>query len=70
MGRNPGQKSQDSKMKTVTYIMMIFIIFMGFSLASGMGMYWFIGALISIAQSLIIEAYNNSKKRHKKEKRK
>lgn len=70
MGRNPGQKSQDSKMKTVTYIMMVFIIFMGFSLASGMGMYWFIGALISIAQSLIIEAYNNSKKRHKKEKRK
>ncbi|MGM9873561.1 MAG: membrane protein insertase YidC [Bacilli bacterium] len=70
MGRNPGAKSQNDKMKMVTYIMMVFIIFMGFSLASGMGIYWFIGALISIAQTLIIEAVNNSKKHNKKKERK
>ena len=69
MGRNPGQQSQNNKMKMVTYIMMVFIIFMGFSLASGMGIYWFIGALISVGQTLIIEVVNNSKKKNKKEKR-
>ena len=43
-------------MKIVTWVMMIMIIFMGFSLASAMGVYWFVGALISIGQSVITQA--------------
>ena len=56
LGRNPAQKAQSNKMKWFTYIMMVFIIIMGFSLASAMGVYWFIGALISIGQTLITNA--------------
>ena len=65
MGRNPAKKSQDSKMKIFTYVMMAMVIFMGFSLASGMGVYWFIGALFSIAQTLITHAITSKKKSKK-----
>lgn len=67
LGKNPAQKSQDNKMKWVTYIMLIMIIIMGFSLVSAMGVYWLVGALFSIAQTLItqkiIEWKNNKKQR-------
>jgi YidC/Oxa1 family membrane protein insertase len=61
LGRNPSAKAQSNKMKWFTYIMLFMIIFMGFSLASGMGVYWFVGALISIAQTLITNAISNKK---------
>lgn len=66
LGRNPAKKSQDNKMKWFTYIMMAMIIFMGFSLASGMGVYWFIGALISVGQTLITQSITSRKKKGKK----
>ena len=56
LGKNPAQQAQNNKMKWFTYIMLAMIIFMGFSLASAMGIYWFIGALFSIAQTLIMQA--------------
>lgn len=64
LGKNPAQSTQNKTMKIVTWVMMIMIIFMGFSLASAMGVYWFVGALISLAQSLITQAIvdRNSKK--------
>ena len=65
LGKNPAQNDQQSKMKMFTYIMMAMIIFMGFTLPSAMGVYWFVGALFSIAQTLIIEAINNRKSRKK-----
>ena len=65
LGKNPAQKSQSNKMKWFTYIMMVFIIIMGFSLASAMGVYWFVGALISIAQTLITNAVAERKKNKK-----
>lgn len=65
LGRNPSAKSQSNKMKWFTYIMLFMIIFMGFSLASGMGVYWFVGALISIAQTLITNAVSNKKMKKK-----
>jgi membrane protein insertase Oxa1/YidC/SpoIIIJ len=37
----------------VSNVMFIMIIVMGFSLPSAMGIYWFIGALISLAQTLL-----------------
>lgn len=41
--------------KIMSYVMMAFIIFMGWSLPTGMGIYWFIGSIISIAQTLLTE---------------
>ena len=66
LGRNPAQASQNNKMKWFTYIMLAMIIFMGFSLASGMGVYWLFGALFSIAQTLIMQAVNDRKARKAK----
>lgn len=56
LGKNPAQTQQNRTMKIVTYVMMIMIIFMGFSLASAMGVYWFIGAIFSVIQTLITQA--------------
>ena len=65
LGKNPAQTDQQSKMKMFTYIMMAMIIFMGFTLPSAMGVYWFVGALFSIVQTLIIEIINNRKSKKK-----
>ena len=65
LGKNPAQKSQNNKMKWFTYIMLAMIIFMGFSLVSAMGVYWFVGALISIGQTLIMQ-YITARKKAKK----
>ena len=63
LGKNPAQKSQSNKMKWFTYIMLALIIFMGFSLVSAMGIYWFVGALFSIAQTLIMELIAKHKRK-------
>ena len=65
LGKNPAQTDQQNKMKMFTYIMMAMIIFMGFTLPSAMGVYWFFGALFSVGQTLVIEAINNSKSKKK-----
>ena len=65
LGKNPAQNEQQNRMKMFTYIMMAMIIFMGFTLPSAMGVYWFVGALFSICQTLIIEAINNRKNKKK-----
>ena len=61
LGKNPAQKQQSNRMKWFTYIMLALIIFMGFSLASAMGIYWFIGAIFSIVQTLVIQWYTERK---------
>lgn len=63
LGTNPAQKEQDSKTKTFTIVMMVMIIIMGFTLVSAMGVYWLVGALFSIVQTLITDAYNKKKKK-------
>lgn len=65
LGRNPAQKESDNKMKWFTYIMLAMIIFMGFSLASALGVYWLVGALFSVAQTLITHAVMHRKKKNK-----
>ena len=65
LGKNPAQNSQANKMKWFTYIMLAMIIFMGFSLVSAMGVYWFVGALVSLAQTLIMQAINDHRKKSK-----
>ena len=64
LGRNPAQKESDNKMKWFTYIMLAMIIFMGFSLVSALGVYWLVGALFSIGQTLITHAVMNRKKKY------
>ena len=65
LGKNPAQNQQQNNMKMFTYIMMAMIIFMGFTLPSAMGVYWFFGALFSIAQTLIVEAVTQSRAKKK-----
>ena len=66
LGKNPNKKAQDNKMKWFTYIMMIMIIIMGFSLASAMGVYWLVGAIFSIIQTLITQAITHKKAKEKR----
>lgn len=65
LGKNPSANSQANQMKIFTYVMLAMIIFMGFSLASAMGVYWFIGAIYSIAQTLITQAITSKKSKRK-----
>ena len=65
LGKNPAQNEQQNKMKMFTYIMAAMIIFMGFMLPSAMGVYWFVGALFSIAQTLIIDKVNSARSKKK-----
>ncbi len=61
LGKNPAQKSQNNQMKIFTYVMLAMIIFMGFSLVSAMGIYWFVGAVFSVAQTLITQLIMSKK---------
>ena len=65
LGRNPAQKESDSRTKWFTYIMLAMIIFMGFSLVSALGVYWLVGALFSIGQTLVTHAIMNRKGKNK-----
>ncbi|MGE4341637.1 MAG: YidC/Oxa1 family membrane protein insertase [Bacilli bacterium] len=50
---NPAADKQQSQMKMITWFMFIMIIVMSWSLPAAMGIYWLVGALISIAQAVI-----------------
>ena len=65
LGKNPAQQDQQSKMKMFTYVMMAMIIFMGFMLPAAMGVYWFVGAIFSLCQTLIIEKINSARAKKK-----
>ena len=56
LGKNPAQNQQANRMKWFTYIMLAMIIFMGFTIVSAMGVYWFVGAIFSVVQTLIMQA--------------
>jgi Preprotein translocase subunit YidC len=58
---NPAQDKNTKTMKWVSYGMLIFTIIMGFSLPAAMGVYWGIGALISMLQTIITQAVMNKK---------
>lgn len=67
---NNAANKQNNMMKWFTIIMMVMIIFMGFSLASGMVIYWIAGSIWTIAQTLIIELVHYLKKKNKNKPRK
>lgn len=65
MGVNPAQNQQNKTMNIVSYAMLAMIVVMGFTLPAAMGVYWFVGAIFSLAQSLITQLVL-SKNKYKK----
>lgn len=65
LGKNPAADQQGKTMKMVSWVMVVMIIFMGFTLPAALGVYWFIGAIISLIQSLVTQAIA-AKQRSKK----
>lgn len=55
LSANPAQNKTQKQMKWFGYIMLVIIIFMGFTLPAGMGVYWLAGALFSIIQTVITQ---------------
>ena len=45
--------------------MMAMIIFMGFTLPSAVDVYWFVGALFSIVQTLVVEKITSNRAKKK-----
>ena len=70
LGKNPAQAAQNKQMKWISNIMLVVIIFMGFTLPAAMGVYWFAGALIMIAQTLVMDAVTKHKEKKQKEAKK
>lgn len=54
---NPAKDKNSQTMKWVMYGMLIFTIIMGFALPAAMGVYWAIGAIISMIQTLITQYF-------------
>ncbi len=52
---NPAQDDNNRRMKMMTYVMLAITIVMGFALPAAMGVYWAIGALMSMVQTLITQ---------------
>ena len=52
--KNPAEKSQNRTANIISYVMLVMIIIMGFTLPAAMGVYWFIGALFSLVQSVVM----------------
>lgn len=63
LGKNPAQTSQNRTMNIVSYVMLIMIIIMGFTLPAAMGVYWFIGAIVSLIQTLITQVLIQPRKK-------
>ena len=45
----------------MSWVMVIFTIIMGFALPAAMGLYWAVGALISMAQTFIMQGLMGKK---------
>ena len=53
--KNPAQDKNTKQMKWITYGMLAFTVIMGFFLPAAMGVYWLIGAIISMIQTAITQ---------------
>ena len=65
LNKNPAQKQQARTANIVSYVMLAMIIIMGFTLPAAMGVYWFVGAIVSLIQTVfttVIFAGNKKKK--------
>ena len=65
LGKNPAQKQQNRTANIVSYAMLIMIIIMGFTLPAAMGVYWFVGAIVSLIQTVFTTViFGKPKKRN------
>ena len=55
LGKNPAQKQQNRTANMVSYVMLAMIIVMGFTLPAAMGVYWFVGAIVSLIQTVFTQ---------------
>ena len=55
LSKNPAADQSGRTMKMVSYGLIVFTIVMGFFLPSAMGVYWLIGGLISMAQTIVTQ---------------
>lgn len=65
LSKNPAQTQSNRTANIISYVMIGMIIVMGFTLPAAMGVYWLVGALISLAQSLIIQFFITGRKSKK-----
>ena len=65
MGVNPAQKSQNRTANIISYVMLAMIIIMGFTLPAAMGVYWFVGAIVSLIQTVFTSVIFTGKKKHR-----
>ncbi len=63
LGKSAAADKSGKQMRMMTWIMLIFTIVMGFMLPSAMGVYWLIGGLISMVQTLITQSLLAKKKK-------
>ena len=61
----PEAKKQQKQMGTMTNVMMIMILVMGFMMPVTMSIYWVASALVSMIQSIIMHKLNNGNKKGK-----
>ena len=66
LGKNPAQQQQNRTANIISYVMLIMIIFMGFTLPAAMGVYWFVGALVSLVQTVFTNVIFASDKKKRK----
>ena len=65
LGKNPTMDQSQKTTNMVSTMMLIFIIFMRFSLPVAMTIYWFISSLISVLQTIIIQGILQKKQEKK-----
>lgn len=63
LGANPAQKQQNRTANLVSYVMLFMIIIMGFTLPAAMGVYWFVGAIVSLIQTVFTSLVFTGKKK-------
>ena len=50
-----------ASMKTMTYTMPLFSVFLGFTLPAGLGLYWAVSAVVRCVQQVAINKYLQTK---------
>jgi YidC/Oxa1 family membrane protein insertase len=66
---NPTADDNANRMKIVSIVMFVFTLIMGFALPAAMGIYWAIGAIVSMLQTLITQLVIAKRVKKKRERR-
>ena len=66
--KSPAAEQSASQTQMMSWVMLVMIVVMGFSLPVAMAIYWIISAIISLTQSLIMSSLNNKAKDNKNNK--